>query len=100
MVPQLRRILATGDAKLRARTQKSFGLVSSLDPNLAATTTDKAAIDSLRDTLDAYDNFKRLKRARALQGKSDLTSAEKELLKAYGDDENLAPYLSSPSPSA
>lgn len=59
----------------------------------------KAAIDFLRDTLDAYDNFKRLKRARALQGKSDLTGAEKELLKAYRDDENLAPYLSSPSPN-
>jgi hypothetical protein len=47
----------------------------------------------LRDTLDAYDNYKRIRRAHELRVKEELTDAEKELLEKYKADLCISPYL-------
>lgn len=58
----------------------------------------RAALDFLRDTMDLYDRYKRLERARALMAQqakdpNTLTDAEKKLLDELKQDANLAPYL-------
>lgn len=60
----------------------------------------RAALDFLRDTMDLYDRYKRLERARALLARQakepdTLTDAEKKLLEELKRDANLAPYLPS-----
>lgn len=55
----------------------------------------KAALDFLRETLDAYTNFKRLERARELQAKETLSESEKKFLQELTSDETLAPFLTS-----
>jgi len=53
----------------------------------------KAALDFLRETLDAYDRFQRLEEARALRKKTKLTRPEETLLQELEKDEALKPYL-------
>jgi hypothetical protein len=53
----------------------------------------KAALDFLRETLDAYDKFQHLERARSLRQKQKLTESEKTLLQELEKDEALNPYL-------
>jgi hypothetical protein len=53
----------------------------------------KAALDFLTDTLESYDSFEKLERARRLREKDDRTAAEERLLDDLESDETLAPYL-------
>jgi hypothetical protein len=58
----------------------------------------RAALDFLRETMDLYDRYKRLERARALSARQEkepdtLTDAEHKLLEELQRDANLAPYL-------
>lgn len=55
--------------------------------------SEKASVDFLRDTLDIYTKFKKLRRANELQSKESLTSAEENLLNDLKANEALAPYL-------
>ena len=62
----------------RELTQKAAKLMSELDGK--GQSDEKAAVDFLLDTMESYDNFTKLKRARELQAKDDRTEAERELL--------------------
>ncbi|GAH53710.1 unnamed protein product [marine sediment metagenome] len=55
----------------------------------------KAALEFLRETLDTYDKFRRLERARELKAKETLSESEQELLQELTSDEALAPFLTS-----
>lgn len=55
----------------------------------------KAALEFLRGTLDTYDKFRRLERARELQAKKTLSEDEQKLLQEITSDEALAPFLTS-----
>lgn len=70
--------------------QKVAKLVAELD---GKGQSGRAAIDFLRETLGAYDQFKRLKHGRELMRKEALTDAERALLDRYRADDDLAPYL-------
>jgi hypothetical protein len=41
---------------------------------------EKAAVDFLLDTMESYDNYSKLQRAKELQAKDTLTEAEQKLL--------------------
>jgi hypothetical protein len=62
----------------RELTQKAAKLMSELDGK--GQSDEKAAVDFLLDTMESYDNFTKLKRARELQAKDNRTEAERELL--------------------
>lgn len=54
----------------------------------------KTALEFLRETIDGYSNFKKLRRAKELQAKDNLSKAEQELLDELLNDQELSPYLS------
>lgn len=71
--------------------QKIAKLIAELD---GKGSSGKAALEFLRETLDAYGKFRRLERARALRDKASRSPAEDALLDELCRDQALAPYLS------
>lgn len=59
-------------------SQKAAKLMTEL--NGKGQSDEKAAVDFLLDTMESYDNYSKLKRAKELQAKDSLTEAEQNLL--------------------
>ncbi len=70
--------------------QKSAKLLSQLNGKGSA---DKAAIDFVKDTVEAYTKFNKLQRLQQLQNKKDLTDPEKALLERLKADKDLESFI-------
>ena len=53
----------------------------------------KAAIEFVRDTVEAYSKFKKLQRIQELQDKTTRTKEEEDLLKKLKSDKSIEPFL-------
>ena len=71
-------------------TQKIAKLVSELN---GGGTSGKAALEFLKETMEGYQKYKKLLRARELMSKSDRTEPEDVLLEELLKDPDLAPFL-------
>lgn len=71
-------------------TQKAAKLIAELQGKGQSSQT---GMFFLRDTLEAYNNFQRLERARSLRSQDELDESEKELLADLESDKDLKPYL-------
>jgi hypothetical protein len=74
----------------REVTQKAAKLIAELQGKGQSS---QPGLYFLRDTLEAYNNFQRLERARQLRAQEDLTPSQQELLADLESDDDLQPYL-------
>jgi hypothetical protein len=87
VIEVLRERLADRDQEI---TQKAAKLVAELQGKGQSSRT---GLFFLRETLEAYNNFQRLERARSLRSQDELSDSEKELLADLESDTDLKPYL-------
>jgi hypothetical protein len=72
------------------KDQKAAKLMSELQ---GKGSSGKAAVDFVKDTVEGYNNFRKLQRIQELQNKKDITPEEKVLLDKLTNEPELKPYL-------
>ena len=75
-------------------SQKVANLLSGLNETEPSHPT-KSAIDFLTETLEGYNNFKKLKRAKKLEKQANLSTDEKNLLNKLHKDNDIGQFLNS-----
>ena len=72
------------------KDQKAAKLMSELQ---GKGSSGRAAVDFVKDTVEGYNNFKKLQRISELQSLQDKSNEEKLLLDKLMKDQDLQPYL-------